>query len=186
GDIQYTTIHARCIYEWAKNTRKPYGLGVYGKLASTDMINMVSIVVGGNDELINKPRLVGFFNPTSPLHLPQIMTNGLQIFAKYKQPTIVAPEALAGSSAPVTLAGLLAQTNAEILGGAILAQIFNPGAPIFYGTVSHITDMRSGNSAIGSIETGLITAGIAQLARFYNIPSRGPGLVTDSKCFDLQ
>lgn len=186
GDIQYTTIHARCIYEWAKNTKKPYGLGVYGKLASTDMMNMVSIVVGGNDELINRPRLVGFFNPTSPLHLPQIMTNGLQIFAKYKQPTIIAPEALAGSSAPVTLAGLLTQTNAEILSGAILAQILNPGAPIFYGSVSHITDMRSGNSAIGSIETGLITAGIAQLARFYNVPSRGPGLVTDSKCFDLQ
>ena len=46
--------------------------------------------------------------------------------------------------------------------------------------------MRSGNDALGGIETGLITAGIAQLARFYNIPSRGPGGVTDSKCFDLQ
>ncbi len=46
--------------------------------------------------------------------------------------------------------------------------------------------MRSGNSAMGSVETGLITAGIAQLARFYNIPSRGPGLVTDSKLLDMQ
>jgi trimethylamine--corrinoid protein Co-methyltransferase len=46
--------------------------------------------------------------------------------------------------------------------------------------------MRSGNSAIGSIGTGLITTGIAQLARYYNIPSRGPGGVTDSKVFDIQ
>jgi len=33
---------------------------------------------------------------------------------------------------------------------------------------------------------GLITAGIAQLARYYNIPSRGPGAGTDSKLLDLQ
>jgi len=144
------------------------------------------MVVGGEDELIKKPRLVGFMNPTSPLHLPQIMTNGFEIFAKYKQPTIVAPEALAGTSAPVTLAGLLTQTNAEILGGIVLSQIYNPGAPIFFGTVSTTTDMRSGNSALGSIETGLITIGIAQLARYYNIPSRGPGGVTESKLFDIQ
>jgi trimethylamine--corrinoid protein Co-methyltransferase len=186
NDISYTAIHAHCIYQWAKNTKKPYGMGCIGRLASQDMMNMVSIVVGGDEELSKRPRLIGYFSPTSPLHFPQIMTNGFEIFTKYKQPTIIPPEALAGTSAPVTLAGLLTQTNAEIIGGAVLSQFYNPGAPIFYGTVSHITDMRSGNSAMGSVETGLITAGIAQLARFYNIPSRGPGLVTDSKLLDLQ
>jgi trimethylamine--corrinoid protein Co-methyltransferase len=186
NDISYTAIHTHCIYQWARNTKKPYGMGCIGRLASQDMMNMVSLVVGGDEELIDKPRLIGYFSPTSPLHFPQIMTNGFEVFAKYKQPTIIPPEALAGTSAPVTLAGLLTQTNAEIIGGAVLSQIYNPGAPIFYGTVSHITDMRSGNSAMGSVETGLITTGIAQLARYYNIPSRGPGLVTDSKLLDLQ
>ena len=47
-------------------------------------------------------------------------------------------------------------------------------------------DPATGNVAWGSIETGLITTGAAQLARFYNIPSRGPGAVTESKCFDIQ
>jgi len=114
------------------------------------------------------------------------MTNGFEVFAKYRQPTIIAPEALAGTSSPVTLAGLVTQTNAEILGSMVLSQIYNSGAPIFYGTVSHVTDMRTGNSAMGSIEMGLITAGIAQLARYYNIPSRGPGCGTDSKLLDMQ
>jgi trimethylamine--corrinoid protein Co-methyltransferase len=186
NDLSYITIHVHCIYQWAKNTKKPYGLGCLGKLASTDMMNMTSMIVGGENELINRPRLVGFMNPTSPLHLPIIMTNGFSVFAKYKQPTIIAPEALAGSSAPITLAGLLTQTNAEILGSVVLSQLYNPGAPVFYGTVSHITDMRSGNSAMGAPEMGLITAGIAQLARYYNIPSRGPGAGTDSKLLDMQ
>ncbi|MFX0057885.1 MAG: trimethylamine methyltransferase family protein [Candidatus Hodarchaeota archaeon] len=186
NDISYIAIHVHCIYQWAKNTKKPYGLGCLGRLASTDMMKMASIIVGGEEELIKKPRFVGFMNPTSPLHLPQIMTNGFEVFAKYKQPTIIAPEALAGASAPVSLAGLLTQTNAEILGSIVLSQLYNPGAPVFYGTVSHVTDMRTGNSAMGSPETGLITAGIAQLARYYDIPSRGPGGVSDSKVLDIQ
>ena len=181
SDVKFTATHAHCIYVWAKNTRKPYGLGCFGKVASQDAMNMGKIVVGSEEELIKRPRFVGFMNPTSPLQLPKIMTNGFAIFAKYKQPTIVAPEALAGATAPVTLAGLLTQTNAEIISGIILAQLFNPGAPVFFGTVSTVMDMRSGNAALGSIETGVITAGIAQLARHYNIPSRALGGVTNSK-----
>ena len=186
SDVKYTTIHVVCLYHWMKNLRKPYGHGVFGKVVSQDSINMASVIAGGVDDLIKRPRLFGIFNPTSPLQLPKIMTNGLAVFAKYKQPVIIAPEALGGTSAPVTLAGLLTQTNAEILGGIILAQIYDPNSPVFYGSVSHTTDMRSGNSAIGAIETGLITTGIAQLSKFYNIPSRALAGVTDSKCFDIQ
>ncbi len=186
NDINYLSLHAHCIYQWVHNTRKPYGLGCLGRVASQDMMNMASIIVGSEDELIKNARFVGFMNPTSPLHLPQLMTNGLEIFAKYKQPTIIAPEALAGSTAPVTLAGLITQINAEIIGGIVLAQLYNSGAPVFFGTVSTITDMKSGNAALGSIETGLITTAIAQIARHYNIPSRGPGGITDSKLLDVQ
>ncbi len=185
-DVPYLELHAHCIKAWAQNSIKPYGLGCLGKLPSQDMMDLLSIIVGGKEELINHPRLVGFFSITSPLEFSQLMTNGFEIFAKYKQPTILAPEALAGSTAPITVAGLLTQTNAEILGGAVLSQIYNSRAPVFFGTVSHITDIRTGNSAMGSVETGLITAGISQLARKYGIPSRGPGAVTDSKVLDLQ
>lgn len=186
NDINYLALHAHCIYQWVHNTRKPYGLGCLGRVASQDMMNMASIIVGSEEELIKNARFVGFMNPTSPLHLPQLMTNGLEIFAKYKQPTIIAPEALAGSTAPVTLAGLITQINAEIIGGIVLAQLYKSGAPVFFGTVSTITDMKSGNAALGSIETGLITTAIAQMARYYNIPSRGPGGITDSKVLDVQ
>jgi trimethylamine--corrinoid protein Co-methyltransferase len=186
GDVKYTTIHAVSIYNWAKNSHKPYGHGCFGKTVSEDSIKMSAIITGGEDEITKRPRLFGIFNPTSPLQLPKIMTNGLEVFAKYKQPTVIAPEALAGTSAPVTLAGLLTQTNAEILSGIVLSQLYNPTTPVFYGSVSHVTDMRTGNSAIGSIETGLITTSIAQLAKYYKIPSRGIGSVTDSKCLDMQ
>ena len=186
NDVPFLELHCHAIKAWAENSRKPYGLGCYGGLASKDMMNLTSIIVGGDEELIKHPRLVGFFNPTSPLMLTRIMLNGLFVWAKYKQPTIIAPAASAGSTAPVTLAGLITQTNMEILSSITLTQLINRGAPIFYSTMSTPMDPPTGNVAWGSIETGLITSAFAQLGRFYNIPSRGPGAVTESKVFDIQ
>ncbi len=186
NDVRYTELHCHCIREWATHSFKPYDIGCMGRMASQDMMNLVSIIVGGDDELIKRPRLIGFFNPTSPLILPEIMLNGLFIFAKYNQPLIISPAASAGSTAPVTLAGLLVQTNMETLSSIVLTQLINPGSPILYSTMSAPMGPPTGNIAWGSIETGLITAAWAQLSRFYNIPSRGPGAVTESKCFDIQ
>jgi trimethylamine--corrinoid protein Co-methyltransferase len=186
NDVPFLELHCHAIREWARHSKKPYGLGCIGRVASQDMMNLLSIIVGSEEELIKRPRLVGFFNPTSPLMLTKIMLNGLFIFAKYKQPTIIAPAASAGATAPVTLAGLLTQTNMETVSSIVLTQLINPGAPVFYSTMSAPMDPPTGNVSWGAIEIELITAAFAQLGRYYNIPSRGPGAVTDSKCFDIQ
>ncbi|MCJ7647654.1 MAG: trimethylamine methyltransferase family protein, partial [Candidatus Lokiarchaeota archaeon] len=186
NDIPYLELHYHAIKAWAENSIKPYGLGCLGRIASQDMMDLTSIIVGGEEELKKKPRLIGFFNPVSPLMMSTLLLNGLFIFAKYNQPVIIAPAASAGSTAPVTLAGLLIQSNMETLSSITLSQLINPGCPVFYSTMNAPMDPPTGNVAWGSIETGLITIGAAQLARHYNIPSRGPGLVTESKCFDIQ
>lgn len=186
NDVPYTELHCHTIREWARNSYKPYGLGCYGQVASQDMMDLTSIIVGGEEELKHHPRLIGFFNPTSPLYLTRIMLNGLFVFARYNQPIIIAPAVSAGATAPVTLAGVLVQSNMEILSTIVLTQLINPGTPLFYSTMSAPMDPVTGNVAWGSIETGLITAGMAQMARHYGIPSRGPGAVTESKCFDIQ
>ncbi len=186
NDVEYLQIHWHLLKAWATYGKKPYGLGCLGRVASEDMMQLTSFRTGGMENLVDKPRLIGFFNPTSPLLLPQIMTNGLEVWAKRNQPMIIAPCAAAGSTAPVTLAGLLTQSNMEILSAIVLDQIYRPGHAVLYGSVSSPMDLSTGNVAWGAIETGLIHVGIAQLARFYHIPSRGPGCITDSKCFDIQ
>jgi trimethylamine--corrinoid protein Co-methyltransferase len=186
SDVPFTELHCYTLREWARHSYKPFGLGCYGKIASQDMINIASIVVGGEKELIKSPRLIGIFNPTSPLRLTHLLLNGILIFAKYKQPLNITSSASAGSTAPVTLAGILTQGNMEILTSIILAQMVNPGTPVFYGSTNTIMDPSTGNIAYGSMEMGLITIAAAQLAHFYNIPSKGSGALTDSKCFDIQ
>ncbi len=185
-DIPYITLHCHGIKEWAKNSHKPFGIGCRGKIMSKDMMELVSIIINGEEELIKKPRLIGFFNPLSPLTLPRVLLGGLFTFSQYKQPLIIAPAASGGLNAPITLAGLLTQTNAEVLSSIVLTQLIQPGTPVLYGSVNTPIDPRTGNVAWGSIETGLINIATAQLARFYKIPSRASGCITNSNLLDMQ
>jgi len=186
SDIPMTTIHAEAILAWARHCRKTFGIGAYGAVPSTDMVEMLAIAVGGKELLRRRPRMIGIVNPVSPLKTSQLQLEGLWIFVEHGQPVAVSPEAMAGTTAPVTLAGLLARQNAEILGHITLAQLIRPAAPVLYGTVSTAADMATGNVALGAIEMGLITAASAQLARYYGLPCRGVGLTTDSKVLDMQ
>jgi len=185
-DIPMTTIHTEAIWAWVHHSRKPYGMGCYGYLPTWDMMRMMSIAVGGKAELQKRPRFFAICSVVSPLQMDQAQAEGLLICADYGQPVTCAPEAIAGITAPVTLAGLLAQENAAILAHITLAQIFRPGAPVLYGTVSTTANMRYGTVTLGSPETGLISAASAQLARYYGLPIRSVGGTTDSKREDIQ
>ena len=185
-DILMTTIHTEAIWAWAHHSRKPYGMGCYGYLPTWDMMRMMSIAVGGKQELQKRPRFFAICSVVSPLQMDQAQAEGLLICAEYGQPVTCAPEAIAGLSAPVTLAGLVAQENAAILAHITLAQIFRPGTPVMYGTVSTTANMRYGTVTLGAVETGLITAASAQMARYYGLPIRSVGGTTESKREDAQ
>jgi trimethylamine---corrinoid protein Co-methyltransferase len=185
-DIPMTTIHSEAIWAWAHNSRKPYGMGCYGYLPTWDMMRMMALAVGGKDELQKRPRFLAICSVVSPLQMDQAQAEGMFICADYGQPLAISPEGIAGATAPVTLAGLLAQENAGILAHITLSQIYKPGTPVLYGTVSTVSNMRYGTVALGAPETGLITAGSAQLARHYGIPIRSVGGTTESKRADVQ
>jgi trimethylamine--corrinoid protein Co-methyltransferase len=46
--------------------------------------------------------------------------------------------------------------------------------------------MRTANSRFESIEAGMLSSGVAQLARFHNLSSRGIAGCTESKLHDMQ
>ena len=147
---------------------------------------MMAIVAGGREKFHKKPSFFGICSTVSPLQMTQIQVEGMLICAEYGQPVTMSPEGIAGTTAPVTLAGLLVQENANILAHIVLSQLFRPGTPVLYGTVSTIANMRTGTVALGAMETGLITAASAQMAKFYGLPCRSVGLATDSKSEDFQ
>lgn len=186
NDIPMTTIHAEAIWAWAHNSRKAFGMGCYGYLPTWDMMRMMAIAVGGKAELQQRPRFLAICSVVSPLQMDQAQAEGLLICAEYGQPMAISPEGIAGATSPVTLAGLLVQENAAILAHIALAQIFRPGTPVLYGTVSTAANMRTGAVVLGSPETGLITTASAQLAHYYGLPIRSVGGATESKTADVQ
>jgi trimethylamine--corrinoid protein Co-methyltransferase len=114
------------------------------------------------------------------------MAGSLIEMARCGQACVVASLAMAGASGPVTLAGILALQNAEILAGLTLAQLVRPGVPIIYGATSAPMDMRTGGLSIGAPELAMIVSCTAQMARFYDLPSRSGGSLTDANFPDAQ
>ena len=91
-------------------------------------------------------------NTNSPLRLDGPMGDGLMEMALHGQPVVATPFTLAGAMSPVSLAGALAQQNAEALFLVALSQIVRPGAPMVYGAFTSNVDMRTGAPAFGTPE----------------------------------
>ncbi|MCS7104386.1 MAG: trimethylamine methyltransferase family protein [Thermofilaceae archaeon] len=185
-DVPEHKAHAYALLAALKNTTKTIDVYARSRSDALDCVKIASIAAGGLDELRKKPMILFFYNPISPLQHSRELLEGLMVFAENSQPVIIAPECQAGATAPATLAGLLVQQNAEVLSAIVVAELVNPGTPVLYGTVSTIMDMRTGNIALGSVETGLINAATAQIARYYGLPCRGTGGVTEAKAPDFQ
>jgi trimethylamine--corrinoid protein Co-methyltransferase len=154
-----------------------------GAAGAEHTLEMAAILFGGE---IDQYVTVGLINPLSPLGYGTDMIEALISYAHARQPLIFATLVMAGSTGPITLAGLLAQQNAELLAGIVLAQWIAPGLPVLYGSTSTNIDMRTGALAIGSPELSLCISAHTQLARHYRIPSRGGGALSDASVIDAQ
>ena len=86
----------------------------------------------------------------------------------------------------MSMAGTLAQGNAEFLATATLMQMVKEGTPTIYATLATVADMRSGAYTSGAIECGMLHMAFAQMARFYNVPCGGYIGLTNAKVNDAQ
>ena len=133
-----------------------------------------------------QPRLWSIVNSTSPL---QLSADGAQVImrlARLGQPVCVAVCAMGGTTAPLTLAGLLAVQHAELLCGLVLAQAAGPGSPFLYGGTSSISSMQTGALMIGAPEYWQLMAATVQLGHLLGLPVRAGGSLTDAHVPDAQ
>ena len=105
--------------------------------------------------------------------------------AKHGQPVVATPFTLAGAMSPATLAGAIAQQNAEALFMVALAQVARPGAPMVYGGFTSNVDMRTGSPAFGTPEFVKAAFATGQMARRYGLPWRSSN-ATASNVVDAQ
>ncbi|MFQ6014705.1 MAG: trimethylamine methyltransferase family protein [Anaerolineae bacterium] len=187
--IEGVPLHASHVYGYltsVRNSSKVIKGTARGRAKAEDCIRMAAALAGGEEELRRKPNIFTTCNPVTPLQHDKDQTEGLIEYATYGLPVDITSEPQAGATAPVTLAGLLAQQTADVISGITIAQLVNPGTPVWYGTCGTIMDMKGGHIALGAVETGLINVASAQMAHYYGLPCRGTGSTTDSKLLDMQ
>jgi trimethylamine--corrinoid protein Co-methyltransferase len=187
SDVPPETAHLDMMFSNIVLCDKPFMGSPVSKQGAREGVEMCAILWGGAEGLAKAgPVTVSLINSLSPLQYSEEMAGSLIELARANQACVLASLIMAGSSGPVTLAGVLALQNAEILAGVTLAQLVNPGAPVVYGSTSSAMDMKTGGLSIGCPELSLVVSATAQMARFYKLPSRSGGGLTDAHVTDAQ
>jgi trimethylamine--corrinoid protein Co-methyltransferase len=138
-------------------------------------IDMAAAIVGGRDKLRERPIISFNTCPISPLKLVKDCTEIIVGGARAGVMVNVLTQALAGGTAPVTLAGTLVIHNSEVLSGLVLGQLTAKGTPMMYGSSTCPLDLRFATATVGSPECGVINAGVVAMARYYLLPSWAAG-----------
>jgi len=154
-------------------TDKSFHVSAIGRGRALDGISMMAISRSLTvDQMRDDPGVTTIISVNSPRRFDDAMAEGLMTMAEHGQSVAVTPFTLMGAMSPVTLAGALAQQNAEALFGVVLTQLVRPGAPVMYGAFTSNVDMRSGAPAFGTPENTKANVASGQLARRYHLPYR--------------
>jgi trimethylamine--corrinoid protein Co-methyltransferase len=186
-DLPIETVEVNKYFQALSNTTKHVQAGAYTLDGVRDVIEMGEYVAGSAEALRERP-LISFITSwmVSPLQFESSVTSLLLEVCKSGLPVVLSAAPIAGMTAPVTLAGMLAQSNAEQLAGLTLTQLANPGTPVLIGPIPATADMHSGKFLAGSVEFGIANAAISQLTQFYKIPNYNSAGLTESKLPDIQ
>ena len=185
SDIPPDIVHLNMIFSNIVLCDKPFLGSPVSRQAAIDSIEMASIV-WGKEKIKNEPVMMAIISSASPLQYAVEMAAAIIEYARNGQALMIGGLMLAGGTGPITLPGVIALHNAELLAGITLAQMVNPGVPVVYGTTSSIIEMKTGSLSIGAPELSMIQNATIQLAKYYGLPARGTGGVTDAHFPDIQ
>jgi len=186
-DIPETAYDVNVFYACLKATAKHVMAGVNDEKGFYNVLDLASMVAGGLENLKANPfiSIITSF-AISPLKLCTQSTRIMQECVRNQIPVALSSAPMAGSTSPLTMAGTLAQLHAEQLAGITICQLTNPGAPILYGGIPGMANMRTMGYLGGAVECGMMNAAIHQLAHHIGVPNYNSSGLTDSKIPDVQ
>jgi trimethylamine---corrinoid protein Co-methyltransferase len=187
NDVPHARRNAEMMLASMRYSDKPFMGGAIGAEAARETIEMAAIAFGcSENDLAAKMPMISILCTRTPLAYDDRMLGAIMEYAKAGMPQLISSLAIAGATSPVTMEGTLVVQNAEVLAGIVLTQLIREGAPVVFSGSSTAAAMRYGTLSIGAPEMAVNTAATAQMARFYGIPSRGGGAITDAKLPDAQ
>jgi trimethylamine--corrinoid protein Co-methyltransferase len=189
GSSQDVAPAAADVFEFeavVTNTSKPMVYIGYTPGGVETVCEMAAVVAGGLDRLQERPFLILYPEPISPLVFPADVIDRMFVAADLMVPQIQGPAVQPGATAPVTLAGAIVQATAESLMCLTLIQLRKPGAPCGLSANVPVFDMSFANLSTAAPEMSLALSAQAEVARSFGLPTWGLAGATDSKELDAQ
>jgi len=168
------------------NTSKPIMTGVNDVSSFREMLELCSIVAGSEEQLRKKPFFVSSSEPVTPLTQEKEAVEISLICAEKGIPNIVYSMPLAGATTPATWPGVLVIPTAEFLSQLVVIQLKYPGAPVIFGSIPNIMDMKTTIFPYGAPELSFLVAALTELCHYYELPIFGTAGCTDADMVGAQ
>jgi len=181
-EMDLNTIYACCA-----GTTKHIGTSFTDPSFVPEALEMLHMIAGGEDKWRERP----FVSNSNCFVVPpmKFATESCEVMEACIQggmPVLLLSAGMAGATAPSTIAGAIVQAVAECLAGIVYVNAIKPGHPAIFGTWPFGLDLRTGAMTGGSGEQALLSAGCAQMHKFYGIPGGAAAGIADSKLPDMQ
>jgi trimethylamine--corrinoid protein Co-methyltransferase len=186
GDLPVDGVDVNRFFAGMCFTSKHVMGGVYTMAGIHDVIEIAETIAGSKESFRERPFISMIACGISPLRLDEKYGAFMIHLARESIPTAVPVEPLCGATAPASLAGTLVIQTCDGLIHIMLTQLANPGAPVIFGCVATSINFQDMSYLGGPVESGLLNAATAQIARFYGFPYYSTAGISDSKTLDAQ
>ncbi|MDQ2088334.1 trimethylamine methyltransferase family protein [Marimonas arenosa] len=181
-EMDLNTIYACC-----SGTTKHVGTSFTDPDFVDDGLEMLHLIAGSEAAWRARP----FVSNSNCFVVPpmKFATESCRVMEKViagGMPVLLLSAGMAGATAPSTVAGAIVQAVAECLAGVVYVNAIAPGHTTIFGTWPFGLDLRTGAMTGGSGEQALLTAGCAQMHRFYGLPGGAAAGIADAKLPDMQ
>ncbi|MGD8492780.1 MAG: trimethylamine methyltransferase family protein [Desulfobacterales bacterium] len=186
-DIAQTAYDVNVFYACLKATAKHVMAGVNDVEGLHKVLDLAAMIADEPEKLKTEPfiSIIASF-AISPLKLCTQSTLIMLECVRNQIPVALSSAPMAGSTSPLTMAGTLAQLHAEQLAGITICQLTRPEAPILYGGIPGMANLRTAGYLGGAVECGMMNAAIHQLAQYIGVPNYNSSGLTDAKIPDAQ
>ncbi len=181
-EMDLNSVYAACA-----GTTKHVGVSFTEAAFVGPAIEMLHLIAGGEDKWRERPFVSNsncFVVP--PMKFATESCEVMEACIAHGMPVLLLSAGMSGATAPSTIAGAIVQAVAECLAGLVYVHAVKPGHPAIFGTWPFGLDLRTGAMTGGSGEQALLTAGCAQMHRFYDLPGGAAAGIADSKLPDMQ
>lgn len=169
-----------------RNTTKPIATWAFNRDNMEKIFRMCAAVAGNAQRLREKPFLIVYSEPTTPLTHTENAIEKLMIAAEYGIPCVYTSGIIMGAAGPTSVAGCLTVGFAESFTGLVIHQLTNPGAPFITGVGGSPLDMKTMQAPYGTPEGSMLETASNEIARYIGLPGFDLAGATESKLVDAQ